>query len=76
MLFVFIWLHERRLLTTDQRGGSQPLLQGMQVQAVESIQIRRTNAFILQVQLTNGGGMQWQRIAHLRHQPHRLIRLV
>ena len=53
-LFVAIWVGERHTLSTDELAASRPLLSSIVLREVESIQVQRTNSFILQVQRTNG----------------------
>ena len=60
VLFAYIWLFERHQLSTDQRTGSQPLLSGFRLKEIDSVQIQRTNTFLLRVQRTNSA---WRYVA-------------
>ena len=60
ILFVFIWGFERHSSSTNQQQSAHPLLSGLSVRDIDSVQLLRTNAFIFQIQRTNGA---WEYVA-------------
>ncbi|MBM3847048.1 MAG: DUF4340 domain-containing protein, partial [Verrucomicrobia bacterium] len=52
-LFGYIWFFERHQPTTDERNAPQPLLSGFRWKEIDSVQVHRTNAFVVLAHRTN-----------------------
>jgi hypothetical protein len=59
-LLAYIWFAERHTPSTADRQASQRLLSEFRAIEVDTVQVQRTNSFILQVQRTNEG---WEYLA-------------
>ena len=68
-LLAYIWFAERHALSTADRQASQRLLPEFRVLEMDTVQVQRTNSFVLQVQRTNDG---WEYLAPFSYPAQKL----
>jgi hypothetical protein len=68
-LLAYIWFAERHTPSTADRQASQRLLSEFRAIEVDTVQVQRTNSFILQVQRTNEG---WEYLAPFSYPAQKL----